>query len=344
MVDLTFRTTLLLSIAAYIVFVLVRPPAPVDASRLVDRPADAARSFNYNTFTTADGLELKFIEKGDKGEKGTVVFLHGFPETAAVSWGAFVDDFAARGYHVLAPDQRGYNDSARPETVAAYDMALLTADMSDLIAKHAVGGRASVVGHDWGAAVAWSVGLTNPERVERLVVCNVPHPHAMRDALMGGSWRQMLRSWYIFWFQVPVLPETLLARADGTPLVRAVVNTAAPGTFSTHEVATLRAAWRKGISPLLNWYRASVRAVGGPSLPHGPVVQVPTHIVWGKHDHALGPELVQPSLDLTADGGVTWVDASHWVQHEQFDIVSRAIGAFIASGERVPGVAAPEIP
>src|SRR5512146_911539 len=161
---------------------------------------------NFDTLTIyTNGIRLHAVTAGP--ENGPlVVLLHGFPEY----WGGFagqIGPLAGAGYHVVAPDQRGYNLSDKPRDVGAYRISELARDVIGII-DHFGREKAALVGHDWGAAVAWDTTIHFPERIERLAILNVPHPAAMARALSGFT-RQVLRSWYIYFFQVPALPEFL---------------------------------------------------------------------------------------------------------------------------------------
>lgn len=153
-----------------------------------------------------NGVRLHVVQTGPQ-DAPLVILLHGFPEFW-YGWRQQIPALAAAGLQVWAPDQRGYNESDKPVGVGAYRIDELVADVVGLIDASGLR-RASLVGHDWGAAVAWWVALTAPERLERLVILNGPHPSVMRRHLTR-SVRQLLRSWYIFGFQVPWVPERLL--------------------------------------------------------------------------------------------------------------------------------------
>src|SRR3954451_16988189 len=153
---------------------------------------------------TVNGVRLHYVETG---EGPLVVLLHGFPEFWW-TWRHQIPALAAAGFRVVALDMRGYAESGKPPRWQDYRMEILAADVARLIA--ALGEeRAHVVGHDWGAAVAWMVATLHPERVERLAILNVPHPARMERALRTSP-RQLLHSWYMFFFQIPWLPERLM--------------------------------------------------------------------------------------------------------------------------------------
>jgi len=152
-------------------------------------------------FIETNGVSLHVMESGPK-DGPLVMFLHGFPEFW-YAWRKQIGYFADKGYLVVTPDQRGYNLSDKPEDIAAYKIDELAKDIIGLIDAY---GRDKIflVGHDWGASVSWWVALKYPERIKKLVIMNVPHPKVMAKNLFGNP-RQMQRSWYIFYFQLPGL-------------------------------------------------------------------------------------------------------------------------------------------
>ena len=157
-----------------------------------------------------------------------VVLLHGFPEFW-YGWRHQIGALAAAGYRVLAPDQRGYHLSDRPRGLDAYAVDRLAADVIGLIAAR---GRdtATVVGHDWGAGVAWWLALRHPSWLERMAILNVPHPAVLLRHLRRDP-TQWLRSWYILFFQLPRLPEALLRANDYAGMARGLRRSAQAGTF-----------------------------------------------------------------------------------------------------------------
>jgi epoxide hydrolase 4 len=152
-------------------------------------------------------VRLHYVEAG---EGPLVVLLHGFPEFW-FSWRFQIPALVAAGFRVVAPDMRGYNLSSKPRRASAYDTDRLAADLRDLIRERGCE-RAFVAGHDWGAGVAWITAMNHPEVIERLAILNMPHPRRMHQGLRTP--RQLVKSWYILFFQLPWLPE-LSARASG---------------------------------------------------------------------------------------------------------------------------------
>lgn len=257
-----------------------------------------------------------------------VILLHGFPEFW-YGWRKQIEPLAAAGFRVIVPDQRGYNLSSKPSGVAAY---ALTELVSDVIAIADQLGQENVflAGHDWGAAVAWSAALLHPQRVAKLVVLNVPHPSVMRKFLSTHP-RQSLRSWYMFFFQLPWLPETLFSAFNFHMGARALLRSSRPGTFSDEDLAQYRAAWSQphALTSMINWYRALFRVrVKFPDK----TVRVPTRILWGERDAFLLAEMAHDSLRYCASGELfTFPNASHWLQHEEPARVSELLIDFFRS-------------
>lgn len=254
-----------------------------------------------------------------------VVLLHGFPEY----WRGMVNPLVAlarAGFRVVAPDQRGYGLSEKPDGIDAYRVEELAADVIGIIS--ALGhDRTHVVGHDWGAAVAWWVALTDPERVRRLVIVNVPHPSVFAKTLRSDR-HQQRKSWYIGAFQVPWLPERL---AFGNRMAKVLRRTSTPGAFSDEYVASLQREWRRpgAATSMVNWYRASVRR--RPDRLTDKRVHVPTLIIWGRQDLALSEAMLQPSAALCDDVRVeVFPDATHWVLHDEPERTGELLVTFLS--------------
>ncbi len=257
-----------------------------------------------------------------------VILLHGFPEFW-YGWRHQIGYLADAGYRVWAPDQRGYNTSEKPRGAAAYNLDLLAQDVIGLIDAAGVE-RASLVGHDWGAAVAWWVASKYPERLDRLVILNVPHP-AIMSRMVWRDPPQMLRSWYILFVQLPYLPEMLARANNWEALARTLRSSSRAGTFSETDLERYREAWSQpgAFTSMLNWYRAIFRKP--PKRLRRLRITVPTLVIWGVHDVALGRELAQPSIDLCDEGRLVFFeDATHWVQHEEAARVNGLVGEFLS--------------
>lgn len=277
-----------------------------------------------------NGVNLHVVMTGPQ-DGPLVILLHGFPEFW-YSWRNQMPALAAAGYTVWAPDQRGYNRSDKPSGVAAYHIDTLANDIVGLIE---ASGRQQVylVGHDWGAAVAWWVAGAYPTRIKKLAILNVPHPAVMQRTVMTDA-EQRKKSWYIFFFQLPWLPERSLSQNNFANMVRALKGASRRGAFTAEDIAAYRQAWAQpgALTSMLNWYRAAVRYQGrGVNLGR---ITVPTLMIWGANDIALSRTMAQPSIDLCDDGRLVFVEeAGHWVQHEEPATVNRLLLEFL--GERV---------
>jgi pimeloyl-ACP methyl ester carboxylesterase len=283
-----------------------------------------AIELRHRTVAT-NGIRLHAVEAGPADGR-LLILLHGFPELWH-GWHRQIEPLAAAGFRVLVPDQRGYNLSDKPRGVASYRIDQLARDVIGLI-DDAGRERASIVGHDWGGAVAWWAGIAHPQRLERLALLNIPHPFVMRRHLLHNR-AQRRKSWYIFFFQLPWLPEAYFRRREWAYGVRALTATSRPGTFSAADLAVYRQAWSQpgAIGAMINWYRAALRMP--PPRPLSLRVTVPTLLIWGTGDRFLGQEMAQPSIDLCDDGRLALLDATHWVQHEEPGEVGRLLAEFL---------------
>jgi len=250
-----------------------------------------------------------------------VVLLHGFPEFW-YGWHRQIASLTAAGFRVIIPDQRGYNLSSKPSSVAAYALTELVSDViaiADQLGKEKI----FLTGHDWGAAVAWSAALLHPQRIAKLVVLNVPHPSVMRKFLSTRP-RQVLRSWYMFCFQLPWLPEALFSAFNFRVGSRALLRSSRPGTFTNEDLVQYRAAWSQpgALTGMINWYRALFQ------FPDK-TVRVPTRLLWGERDAFLLAEMAQESLRYCANAELfTFANATHWLQHEEAARVSELLVDF----------------
>lgn len=276
-----------------------------------------------------NGITLNALTAGPE-DGPLVLLLHGFPEFA-YGWRHQISALAAAGYFVVAPDQRGYNLSDKPDGVHSYKIDELVADAVGVI--RTLGReKAFVVAHDWGANVAWWLALKHPELVEKLVIMNVPHPKVFFKTIRSNI-RQLLKSWYIFSIQVPWLPEKLMTMNNAAGMERAFRGSAKETTFTAEDIEKYREAWLRpgAMTAMLNWYRAALRHQ--PDKPPSWRVTVPTLMLWGKQDVALDASMAQPSIDLCDDGRlVMYDDATHWVQHDAADRVNAELLGFF--GER----------
>ncbi|MBK8906278.1 MAG: alpha/beta hydrolase [Anaerolineaceae bacterium] len=288
-----------------------------------------------NTVHRGLNAECHFIDVGEvilhtlvagPVEGPLAVLLHGFPEHW-VSWRKQIPALAQAGYRVVAPDQRGYNRSSKPWGIRPYRLDALTQDVANLIEKL---GRetAVIIGHDWGGGVAWQFAADFPHMTDKLIILNAPHPKAMGRELRRG-WEQRLRSWYMLFFQLPLLPELAFTINPRQTARRAFQQMSAqPDAFSDEEVEMMAVAMSqpRAMTSMINWYRA-IRYQPSQKASHIPAA---TLLIWGEQDFALSKALTE-NLEK-------WVPnlqrhlipySSHWVQNEAPEEVNNAMLAFL---------------
>lgn len=275
------------------------------------------------------GLTFDVATWGD-GDR-LALCLHGFPESS-YSWRFQGPVLAELGYRAWAPDQRGYSARARPGATRAYRLRYLIDDVAALIDASAAR-SVTLIGHDWGAMVAWWFAIRRTRPLERLVICNVPHP-ATFVANLGP--RQLLRSWYAFAFQVPCLPEALLGAAHAAPVAAAIRRSSAdPSRFPDDvlDVYRRKAAEPGALRAMLDWYRANFRGGLAEQFRLGVApIDVPTLVVWGCKDVALGEETLRGLDRYVQDLTVhRLAEVSHWVQQEAPEAVNDVLRAWLSS-------------
>jgi pimeloyl-ACP methyl ester carboxylesterase len=260
-------------------------------------------------FLATNGVVLHTALAGpEDGEP--VILLHGFPD-AWFGWEAQIAPLVEAGFRVIVPDQRGYNLSDKPVRVSSYRMDVLVEDVLGLAS--ALGyERFHLAGHDFGAIVAWSLALRAPERLKHLAIANVPHPAVMQRFLRSKP-SQILKSWYIFFFQLPRLPELVISARNWWFL-----DSVMPGHFMAEQRERYRQAWSQAgaKTTMINWYRAiDLRPSRSTQSPR---IEAPTLVLWGQVDPYLSYEMAPLSVALCEDGQlVTFPDASHWVLHDK---------------------------
>jgi pimeloyl-ACP methyl ester carboxylesterase len=259
------------------------------------------------------GLVFDVTDSGPL-EGPVVMLLHGFPQRATC-WEGVSRLLVRSGVRTLAPDQRGYSPGARPRSRLGYRSDELVADVVTLI--DTVGGPVHLVGHDWGAVVAWRLAAQRPDLVTSLVTVSVPHPGAFARSLLTSS--QALRSWYTLAVQPPCLPEvaaSLSPRLVETLLRRSGMTSAELRRFR-HEIVEAGA-----LSGALGWYRGAVLSRGG-----APPVQVPTTHVWSDGEQALarrGAELTAEYVDAPYRLEIL-EGATHWIPTQRPERLARLV-------------------
>ena len=285
---------------------------------------DERISFGY---ANVGKINLHYATAGD-GER-LVILLHGFPEFW-YSWRHQLVELSGE-YTVIAPDLRGYNLSDRPAHTADYVIDNLVGDIVGLIS-HFGRKTAAVIGHDWGASIAWAVAMKRPDVLWKLGALQVPPIPIWKR---NQTAKQFYASWYMFFFQIPGLPEFRLRQNDFAALEKALrESTAEPGVFRDDEIAEYKKAWSQpgAITAMLNYYRANIvkRLFGSKEMP--PRISVPTLFVYGEKDKAILPQTVAGVGDMI-DGSYTEhriPNSGHWVQQEARDQVTSILRNFLA--------------
>lgn len=273
-----------------------------------------------------DARGLTFEVRADGPEGGDpVLLLHGFPQHSG-EWDAVTPALHAAGLRTYALDQRGYSPGARPADVGAYRIPELVADAAAVLDALGVT-RAHLVGHDWGAIVAWGLAAAHPERVRTLTAVSVPHPAAMGHALATDP-RQKMKSAYIALFRKPGTAEKVLLAWNGATLRKLL-----SGVGDAEAVARYAEPMREpgALTAALNWYRAMTGADMKAVTPVG----VPTTFVWSDKDVAIGRTAAQAcAAHVTGDYRfVTLPGVSHWIPDEAPGPLAEAILARCAGTE-----------
>lgn len=289
-------------------------------------------SFLENNWThdsiATNRVKLHYVTQGD-GE--LMLFLHGFPEFW-YSWRHQIPEFA-KDHKVVALDLRGYNESEKPVDRAAYRMTELVEDVAGVI--RGLGyDRCVLVGHDWGGAIAWNFAYAHPELLDQLVVLNLPHPAKFLSGLRMPQ--QLLKSWYVFFFQLPWLPEWLLSlnghQAIATAMKAMALNR---DIFTAADLEAYRKAAAKpgALTAMLNYYRNAFSGLVGQRV--WDKLQVPTLLIWGEQDLALSKSLTYGTDTYVENLRLEYIaNCSHWVQQEKPELVNQLIRDFVATGQR----------
>jgi pimeloyl-ACP methyl ester carboxylesterase len=277
----------------------------------------------------ANGLTFTIDEAGT-GDK-VALFLHGFPESR-FSWRFQLPLLAALGWRAVAPDLRGYGDSSRPKATSAYKVENLTDDVAAIF--DALGAKQRLlVAHDWGAIVAWVFAMRKLRPLDGLVTMNVPHPAVFGQVMRKGG-GQLKKSWYVFFFQLPWLPEKALTARRAEGVARAFSGMAIDKSRFPEEVLEVyRAnALKPGaMTAMINWYRANFAGGLKPwSDADQPPIETPTLMVWGEEDAALGIELTEGYEPYVKDFTLHRLPGvSHWVQQEAPEAVNARLEAWL---------------
>lgn len=277
-------------------------------------------------YAQAGEIRMHYVEAGP-ADGPLVVLLHGFPEFW-YSWKRQIPALAAAGLHVVAPDMRGYNLTDKPRGWRRYDTDELADDIAALIRGFGVE-QACLVGHDWGAAVAYATAMRHPQLIRKLAILNVPHTARMLAGFR--TLKQLRKSWYMFMFQLPVLPERMLAREHYSFAKRSLRAGSKKGTFSDEDLERYVSAWSQpgALTATINYYRAALRQSPRKALASLQPISAPTLVIWGEKDAYLGSELAEPEARWVPDVRMEYIpDATHWVQHEAAERVNALLIGF----------------
>ncbi|MBD2502940.1 alpha/beta fold hydrolase [Anabaena azotica] len=274
-------------------------------------------------YITTNGVKLHYVTQGTGP---LMLMLHGFPE-CWYSWRHQIPVFAQH-FQVVAVDLRGYNDSDKPKEQSAYVMDEFIKDIEGLI--RGLGhDKCILVGHDWGGAIAWSFAYAHPNMVERLIILNLPHPAKFSQGLFNPQ--QFLRSSYIFLFQLPGIPEFLLQSGDYQIIPKTIQGTAFnKDAFNQADLDTYQKAAAKpgALTAMLNYYR-NIFSHSFFNRDWG-ILDVPTLMIWGENDTALGKELTYGTENYVKNLEIKYIPAcGHWVQQEKPELVIQYMREFL---------------
>ena len=279
----------------------------------------------------ANGLSFRVAMAGS-GEK-LMLCLHGFPESA-ISWRHQIGPLAQAGNRVWAPDLRGYGGTTRPTGIDAYRIEALMDDVTGLLDAAQVQ-RAILIGHDWGGIIAWYYAMRHTDRVEALVIVNAPHPACFEREVR--HWRQLHRSWYMGFFQMPWLPEAALSAGHGSVIGEIFRRMAEQMPDDLVQLYRRQACEPGALTAMVNYYRAALR--GGWALRQRrlgyPPVPVPTLVIWGVQDQALVHQNLNGLHNFVDDLTVVTVpDAGHFVHEDKPKQVTRDMLLWLQHHER----------
>lgn len=274
-------------------------------------------------YISINNIRLHVVEKGPKSGD-LIIFLHGFPEFS-YGWHRQMEWFSNKGYRTIVPDQRGYNLSDKPRGIKAYIMENLVEDVAALIRNYS-DKPIFLVGHDWGAIVAWYVAAFYPQMIKKMVVLNIPHPDIIKKTLRNNI-QQILKSSYVFFAQIPWLPEKILQITDYQILIQAMKVSSNSDTFTKEDIYQYKNSWKipGTMQAMINWYRAArynnIKLISK--------ITVPVLIIWGKDEKFLIEQMAHLSLTKCENARIYFVEnATHWLHHEKPQEVNALIENF----------------
>ncbi|XP_050400322.1 epoxide hydrolase 4 [Patella vulgata] len=283
-------------------------------------------SLGTHNYIQLKNIRLHYVANGDEN-KPLMLFVHGFPEFW-YSWRYQLKEFS-KDYRCVAIDQRGYNDSDKPAGMMNYKVGMMVEDLRQLIP--ALGYKTCVlVGHDWGGAICWAFAAAHKEMVDKLVVMNCPHRAAMAKYLRSHR-SQFLKSWYMYFFQLPWLPELYWRMNDLEVLASAFTSEelgVKSGRFTEKDLEAYKYAFSKpgAATSALNYYRAAMKTFNRDKR----LVEVPTRLIWGCKDGALDTGLAEATKPFVKDMTISYIpEASHWVMMDEPEEVNKYMRQFL---------------
>ncbi len=279
-------------------------------------------------FASVNGIKLHYVTAG-KGP--LVILLHGFPEFW-YGWKNQIPALAEK-YRVVAVDMRGYNESDKPKGVKNYAAKTVAQDIRELI--HSFNEKkAHIIGHDWGGGIAWTLAQEFPECVDRLIVLNCPLPQLLWKHFLT-NFRQLRRSWYMFYFQIPGLAEWGIKKNLRLFFLKGLRGWSRnKQAFTDEDISEYVKAFQKpyALTGAINYYRAAFRNIADKNSRQVKPISTDTLLIWGENDKALGKELTYGMEKyFTGKFEVKYIsNCSHWVQHEYPEVVNRMILEFLS--------------
>jgi epoxide hydrolase 4 len=263
-----------------------------------------------------NGITLNVAIAGPKSGE-PVILLHGYPD-AHFGWRDQIVALASRGFRVIAPDQRGYNLSEKPKGVENYMQEVLVSDIIALADNYGFE-TFNLAGHDFGGIVSWNLADTHAVRLKKMVIFNSPHP-AVNQKFQEENEKQKKKSWYAYFFKLPLIPELVMKAGNWKFGERAMEE-----SYTENEINEYKRAWsQKGANrATINWYRGLFKQDLDRRFD---IIDVPTLIVWGKADPHIMWEQAEPSAAMTSEGRVVYIEnATHWVMRDASEQTSQIL-------------------
>lgn len=272
-------------------------------------------------------MDFEVEVAGDQSSDKLALFLHGFPETS-YAWRHQMPLFAEMGYKCWAPNQRGYGKTSSPQDIASYKGEHLVDDVVKLIDASKCK-SVTLIAHDLGAVIAWRFALTMPRPIDKLIIMNVPHPKVFAEEIK--KWRQLKKSWYVFMFQLPKLPEYFLTKDHADKICglfyKAFVEKSKVSKTAV-DIYVENALRPGGMTAMLNWYRAAIRSPY--TKGQNNMIEVPTLMIWGEKDVALGIECSYGTEKFVKNLTLHYLpDTGHFVQEESPEKVNQLITTWL---------------